>query len=304
MTGRCLAIGECMIELSPAKDGHFAMGFAGDTFNTAWYLKRLVGAAMDVAYLSAVGDDTPSVAMSAFMEQSGIRPELTVQRGGHAGLYMISLKDGERSFSYWRDTSAARTLADDLTSLPGVGTGDTAFFSGITLGVLPDQGRTRLLSVLAQARADGVRVVFDPNLRPRLWADADEMRHWISEGAKVADIALPSYEDEAEVFSDASKEATAKRYSDAGAGIVIVKDGPGPVLITDGAVRAEVTPESVLRPVDTTAAGDAFNAGVLAGLDAGFTLDKAVRCGCRVSARVIAAPGALVDIPELSALVG
>jgi len=114
---RFLAIGECMIEMSVAGDGLYRMGFAGDTFNTAWYLRRLLPPGVEVAYLSAVGDDAPSRRMEGFMRDAGLVPELAVREGGAVGLYMISLKDGERSFSYWRANSAARSLADDLDAL-------------------------------------------------------------------------------------------------------------------------------------------------------------------------------------------
>lgn len=115
---KLLSIGECMIELAPTPADTFSMGFAGDTFNTAWYARRIAGPEIEVAYLSAVGDDEPSGRMTQFMSDAGVKPELTVRTGASVGLYMISLKDGERSFSYWRSASAARSLADDLTTLP------------------------------------------------------------------------------------------------------------------------------------------------------------------------------------------
>jgi len=111
---RVLAIGECMAELAPTgAAGDLRLGFAGDTFNTAWYLARCAPD-VEVSYLTAVGDDAISQNMRAFMQDAGINdthvrtsPDRTV------GLYMITLDKGERSFSYWRGQSAARTLADD-----------------------------------------------------------------------------------------------------------------------------------------------------------------------------------------------
>jgi len=295
MSQRFLAVGECMLELSPAGEGMLATGFAGDTFNTAWYMRRLAGPEVEVAYYSAIGDDAPSRDMKAFMSAAGVIPELKERAGGHVGLYMISLDNGERSFSYWRDTSAAKTLADDLDTLP-VGAGDTVLFSGITLAVLPDAGRERLLAAMNKATANGTRVVFDTNLRPRLWKNNDEMRHWIMRGAGAAELVLPSFEDEEEIFGDADIYATAARYHDAGCGTVIVKDGAGPVLISAPSGQSTIAPKAVSQVVDTTAAGDSFNAGFLSSLYAGETMETAVAKGCVISAKVIGARGALVDI--------
>ncbi|MBF9035823.1 sugar kinase [Rhodobacterales bacterium HKCCE2091] len=296
MTARLLCIGECMIEMAPQADGRYAMGFAGDTFNTAWYARRAGVEGLEVAYLSAVGDDGPSRAMTDFIRDAGVVPELKVRPGRTVGLYLISLKDGERSFSYWRSTAAARTLADDLDTLPGIGAGDLVYFSGITLAILPDAGRERLLAAIAAARWAGAWVAFDPNLRPRLWATGDEMRHWVMEGAKAADIALPSFEDEADHFGDADPAATAARYAEAGCSRIIVKNGPGQMLIRDGSETAVVTPVPAAEVVDTTAAGDSFNGAFFAALMAGQSAVEAAAEGTALAAKVIGARGALVAV--------
>lgn len=290
---RFLAIGECMIEIAPDGAGKFVVGFAGDTFNTAWYARRVGNAGIEVAYLSAVGTDQPSEDMTAFIREAGIVPYLRRRPDRNVGLYLVSLENGERSFSYWRSASAARTLADDLETLP-VKTGDTVYFSGITLAILPETGRRRLLDLMAKARAEGVCVAFDPNLRPRLWQSNDDMCRWVTQGAAVADIALPSFEDEAAYFGDVSPEAAAARYAGAGAGLVAVKDGPNPVLLRVGQNSESIQPFEVTEVVDTTAAGDSFNAAFLMALAEGRTHAEAARAGCALSARVIGAHGALV----------
>ncbi|SFB00972.1 2-keto-3-deoxygluconate kinase [Poseidonocella pacifica] len=295
MTRQFLSIGECMIEMAPRADGSYSMGFAGDTFNTAWYARRVAGPDLEIGYLSAVGDDGPSQEMTTFMREAGVRPELAVRPGRAVGLYMISLIEGERSFSYWRSTSAATTLADDLDRLPGLGAGDMAFFSGITLAILPESGREKLLAALAKARAEGVTVAFDPNLRPRLWSGTEDMCRWIMRGAEVADIALPSYEDEGAHFGDADKAATGARYLSAGAQLVIVKDGPLPVLLVTPEAENLVETVPAEQVVDTTAAGDSFNARFLVGVLSGETATVAAAQACGLSRQVIGAHGALVE---------
>lgn len=293
---RFMAVGECMIEMSPREDGGYSLGFAGDTFNTAWYARKLAPLSTRIAYLSAIGDDEASTQMRQFIENAGIAANLSVRPGGAVGLYLVSLKDGERSFSYWRSTSAARSLADDLEALPQMSKGDMVLFSGITIAILPPDGRARLLDVLSRARAEGVQVAFDPNLRPRLWPSTDEMCHWISRAAEVSDICLPSFEDEADFFNDADQQVTADRYAKAGASLVVVKDGPNPILIQADTETYSHTPTPIARPVDTTAAGDSFNAGFLMALINGSHPRDAAAAGSAVSAQVVAQRGALVEI--------
>ena len=295
MSRSFLAIGECMVELAPQPSGLYAQSFAGDTFNTAWYLRRCAPDDIAVKYLSAIGDDPLSDRMQAFMQDAGIVPELARIGDRTVGLYMIALTDGERSFSYWRETSAARCLARNMAPIRALQAGDMAYFSGITLAILDDADRRTLLEALATARAAGVIIAFDPNLRPRLWDTRAEMCERVMEAARIADIALPSFEDEAQAFGDADPDATLGRYRAAGAQRVAVKDGPNAILLCDAdGARTTVHPAPHPAPVDTTAAGDAFNAALLAELLQGKTLRAGAEAGCALSHIVVSHQGALV----------
>jgi 2-dehydro-3-deoxygluconokinase len=295
---RVVAIGECMVEIGPADTpGLFRMGFAGDTFNTAWYLRRRLPGDWAVDYLSAVGTDAVSATMTDFMEAAGIGtthvarlPDATV------GLYLIELKDGERSFAYWRGQSAARRLAEDEGRLRAALAGaDLAYLSGITLAILPAPDRARLLSALADYRAHGGRVAFDPNLRPRLWPNAAAMTEAVTEAARHADIALPSFDDDAGAFGDADPEETARRYAGLGVAEVVVKNGAGRMAALVDGVSHTHDPAPAPEVVDTTAAGDSFNAGYLAARLAGAPGPEALATGSALAARVVGGRGALVE---------
>jgi 2-dehydro-3-deoxygluconokinase len=185
LSGRFLSIGECMVELSQAGEGLLRKGFAGDTFNTAWYARACLPPAWSVDYFTALGDDPMSDEMVAFMGKADIGTGL-IQRikGKTPGLYMINLRNGERSFSYWRDSSAARSLAADPDRLrEAVESADVVYFSGITLAILSQDDAETLLAEIRRAKAIGKFVVFDPNIRPRLWSSYDVMHTTLNEGA-------------------------------------------------------------------------------------------------------------------------
>ena len=298
MTRHFLAIGECMVEMAPAgDDGLYRLGFAGDTFNTAWYARRMFGGGWEIAYFTAVGEDDLSRQMTGFITEAGISTGfIRAVPGRSVGLYLIRLKDGERSFAYWRSDSAARRLAADPAVLgQALGSADAVYFSGITLAILPRQDRAALLDAIAAARARGATVAFDPNLRPLLWEDPDTMRQTIMTAAGMSDILLPSFDDEAQAFGDAGPADTARRYGEAGAPLVVVKNGPGEVVSRSGGAIARYAPARVATVVDTTAAGDSFNAGFLARYLETRDLPASIAAAAALAAKVIQSHGALVD---------
>lgn len=294
---RLLAIGECMVELSDAGDGLLRRGFAGDTFNMAWYARKLFPADWQVGYCSCVGDDAISGEMMAFMAASGVdTTHVTRLPGLSPGLYMITLQNGERSFSYWRDTSAARRLADDAGRLrEAVKDAGVIVFSGITLGILtPEHGRD-LIAAVAEARRGGAVVAFDTNYRNRLWQGRDDVAEMMLAAAAASNIVLPGLDDEQVLFGPCSAAAAARRYEAVGASVVVVKNGDqGSSVFADGKTTsiAAVAPDQV---VDTTAAGDSFAAAFLSRIVPGETAVEAARFASGVAAKVVGARGALVE---------
>lgn len=293
---RFVSLGEIMVEMAPAGDGLYAMGFAGDTFNTAWYARRLLPDDWQVDYVSAVGTDGVSDDLLAFVSGAGIGTgHIRRVADRTVGLYLIQLKDGERSFAYWRGQSAARTLADDRGALAAALDGAAViYFSGITLAILSDEARARFCDAVAQARAAGSHVAFDTNLRPRLWAGPEAMRAGLMQGAAVADTVLPSFDEEELAFGDASPGDSIARYRAAGASTVVVKNGAGACTAwSDLDGMATIAPPPVDRVIDSTAAGDSFAAGFLAARQAGANLRLAATQAARLAAQVVQTRGAL-----------
>ena len=84
------------------------------------------------------------------------------------------------------------------------------------------------------------------------------------EALKRVDIALPAYDDEAVLWGDPSPEATVARLQAFGIAEIVVKNGPNSALVAAGGQREFIPVPEVVVPVDTTAAGDGFNAAYLA----------------------------------------
>lgn len=287
---RVASLGEMMVELSGAGPGLWRQGFAGDTLNMAWYLAGL-RPDWAVNYVTRVGSDALSDAAVAAVAEAGIGTDWIGRDTARTiGLYLIALQDGERSFSYWRGQSAARLLAEDDGWLNAAFDAvDVVYLSGITLAILDLAGRARLLGAL-----QGRRVVFDPNIRPRLWEDTGTLRATISAAAALSEVVLPSFDDETAAFGDPSPEATAERYAAVGAREVVVKNGAGPLAVSEGGAIRNLPGPKAVSAVDTTAAGDSFNAGYLASRLGGGSVADAIALGQAVSAEVVCHPGALI----------
>ena len=217
------------------------------------------------------------------------------------GLYMIRLHQGERRFSYWRGQSAARLMMQDVDLVARqVEQADVIYVSGITLAILPAAGRTTLISLMDMARKAGKFVVFDPNIRPALWEDATTLCAMLMAGAATSSLILPSFDDEKAAFGDSGPEETVARYRSTGADKVVVKNGPAAVVTWDGAGLARHETPILPGPlIDSTAAGDSFNAAFLAQILRSDDIASAVRAGQALASLVVQGRGALIETPRI-----
>ncbi|MCW5719835.1 MAG: sugar kinase [Devosia sp.] len=297
---RIVSIGECMIEMSGGEDRLYRLGYAGDTLNTAWYLRALLGKDFVIDYMTALGKDRYSNDIRAFLSDNDIgTSHIGTIPDRRPGLYMIHQEKGDRHFTYWRDSSAAKLLADDKAALSQAVEGASlVYFSGITLAILAPKARGRLLGAIVKARDNGAKIAFDTNLRPALWSSERVMASVLTAAASLCDIVLPTHSDEAPLFGDKSVEETAERYLELGVEEVVVKDGAKEALIATADERVKIAPAAGTKVVDATGAGDSFNGGYLSARLMGKSIREAAENAHRVAGVVIGHKGALVA-PDL-----
>jgi len=285
---RIACIGEAMIELSLVDDDA-QVGVAGDTLNTAIYLHRSAPD-MQVDYLTCLGDDPFSARIRSFIAAQGVGTRAIREiAGASPGLYAITTTpEGERSFTYWRETAAARQLfADhDFSVLADY---DAVYISGISMAILPHNVRLALIAYLETAP---LQVIYDSNYRPRLWKNVDHARSITSAMWTRADIALPSIDDEMLLFDETASAVTARFQMHSGQG-ALKRGSEGPISIGTSAPQSYPAAPKV---IDTTAAGDSFNGGYLAALLSGQTQAQALMAGHTLAAKVVQHRGAI--IPE------
>ncbi|GDX06924.1 sugar kinase [Buttiauxella sp. A111] len=301
-TRKIAVIGECMIELSQ-KGAEVSRGFGGDTLNTSVYIARQVNAdALEVHYVTALGEDNFSQQMLDAWQQENVHTELT-QRLEHRlpGLYYIETDaTGERTFYYWRNEAAARFWleSDQAQAICAeLAQFDYVYLSGISLAILNAASREKLMALLAQCRANGCKVIFDNNYRPRLWASREETQQVYQQMLACTDIAFLTLDDEDLLWGEKPVEEVVHRTQAAGVREVVIKRGADSCLV---AIQGESTLEvpAVKLPkekvIDTTAAGDSFSAGYLAVRLTGGSAEEAAKRGHLTASTVIQYRGAII----------
>ncbi|WP_300397241.1 sugar kinase [uncultured Sphingobium sp.] len=286
-------IGEAMLELSHGDGDSWNLRYGGDVINTAVHLARFGD---KVRLASALGTDPMSAHLIAQWQAEGVDTQLVLAAADRLpGLYAIETDAaGERSFHYWRSEAAARrmfALPDSDMMVAKAAQSDLLYFSLITLAILPDEGREALLALCEQVRANGGRVAFDGNYRARLWPAVATARHWRDRAIARADMGLPTLADEVEMGeADDGADAAARWGAGEGREIIVKLGGDG--CLVDG---QQVAPPRRIDVVDSSGAGDAFNAGYLHARLAGSSPLEAALAGHRLAGWNIGRRGAIPD---------
>ena len=302
MSKKIAVIGECMIELSE-KGAQVNRGFGGDTLNTSVYIARQVSPAeLSVSYVTALGTDTFSQPMMDAWQAENVKTDLIQRMNDRMpGLYYIETDDtGERTFYYWRNEAAAKFWLESEQSAAiceQLANFDYLYLSGISLAILSPSSRDKLLALLKQCRANGGKVIFDNNYRPRLWASKEETQQVYQQMLQCTDIAFLTLDDEDALWGEKPVEEVIARTHAAGVSEVVVKRGADSCLV---AIKGEalVDVPAVKLPkekvVDTTAAGDSFSAGYLSVRLTGGDAAAAAKRGHLTASTVIQHRGAII----------
>lgn len=297
MSAEIIAIGEPMLEFNQVRedDGsiRYLPGFGGDTSNFAVAAARQ-GAR--VAYFTRLGADAFGDAFIDLWRDEGIDTGLVIRdAGAPTGIYFVTHSEASHAFTYFRKDSAASRMGSSDVPAEAITRARVLHVSGISQAISTSACDAVFASMDA-ARANGVSVSYDTNLRLKLW-DLPRARAVIHESIAMSNICLPSLDDARELTGLEDAEAIVDFYLAKGAEVVALKLGPEGALVADAGERHRV-PGLAMATVDATGAGDTFDGAFVAMMVAGKGLGEAARYANAAAALSTVGYGAVVPIPR------
>ena len=295
MAADILALGEAMVEFNQTGElggRSYLQGFGGDTSNAAIAAARQ-GA--QVGYLSAVGDDAYGLMLRELWSREGVdHSTVRTDPQGFTAVYFVQHDANGHHFSFLRKGSAASRMTPQDLPAQRIAQARVLHLSGISAAI-SDSAADTCFAAVEIARAAGVQVSFDTNLRLKLWPIA-RARAVMLELIRRCDVCLPSYEDIVALSGLKEPDALVDFCLRLGPRVVALKLGADGALLSDGTRRIRLKPHPC-KAVDATGAGDTFGGALLARLVAGDDLERAGRYSVVAAALSTEGYGAVEPIP-------
>lgn len=283
--GKIVTVGEPMALFVANEEGEldkvksFTKYIAGAEINVSVGVTRL---GHSIEYVTQLGQDPFGKYISRFLEDEGIGTTYSKFYEGASTGFQLKGKDTENDpeVFYFRKNSAASKIPYHLSDEVSLEDVDVLHVSGVFLAV-NDETYRFVQNLVTRAKAKGITIVFDPNLRPVLWGSTEKMIKGINEMAFQADYVLPGL-GEGELLTGSSKPADiAKFYLAKGVKGVIIKDGAkGCYAYQTQAATTQMTVAEGFKLeelVDTVGAGDGFAVGIVTGLIEDLSLEETLQ---------------------------
>ena len=291
------SIGEAMIEISNIKNSLYNQSFAGDTLNFCNYLDKKK---LNAFFLSAIGKSKISQSLLDFIKSKNISTKYIKQINQfEVGLYLIKNKDnGEKQFFYWRDESAAKQYFNNIDFLnlyKELKNFDYIYFSGITLSIIHISKLNNFIKLLKLLKSKKIKIVFDFNIRPSRW-NKKNLNIFLDSVLKYVDICFLSGEDMnywKNKNNIKSYEQIVRKYKLKHS---IFRKNAKFTYVFLNKTRYVFKNKLLKTVVDTSGAGDGFNAAYLSNFIVNNDPVLALKAGSSLGSKIVMKKGAIVDV--------
>ena len=291
------SIGEAMIEISNIKNSLYNQSFAGDTLNFCNYLDKKK---LNAFFLSAIGKSEINQSLLNFVRSKKISTKYIKQINQfEIGLYLIKNKDnGEKQFFYWRDESAAKQYFNNIDFLnlyKELKNFDYIYFSGITLSIIHISKLNNFIKLLKLLKNKKIKIVFDFNIRPSRW-NKKNLNIFLDSVLKFVDICFLSGEDMnywKNKNNIKSYEQIVRKYKLKHS---IFRKNAKFTYVFLNKTRYVFKNKLLKTVVDTSGAGDGFNAAYLSNFIVNNDPVLALKAGSSLGSKIVMKKGAIVDV--------
>ncbi len=278
-----LAFGEAMVEFNQSQPGspQYLQGFGGDTSNFCIAAARQGAHA---GFASAVGQDHfGRLLLDLWRRERVDTASVRIDAAAPTGVYFVSHGEHGHAFDYLRAGSAASRYAPADLPLDAIAAAQVIHLSGISFAISAS-ACDAAFAAIDHARANGVRVSFDTNLRLKLWPLA-RARAVMMEALRRTDICLPSWDDVTLLTGHETRDAIVDALLDCGPAVVALKLGKDGAYVATPSER-RVVPGFTVDALDATGAGDCFGGAFVARIVAGDDPFEAARYANAAAARL------------------
>lgn len=305
MKPEIIGIGEVLIDfistepVSYLEASSFEKCFGGAPMNT------IVGAARlgaSTGAVTVVGNDPFGQFLLNELKRNGVdvsRVKIKDNVRTTLSFVVNEPETGERAFIFYRapwvrGTSVDSILPEDI-DYQYISSAKILHVSGFALSQNPS--RRAILSAIMHAKKSGVKISFDPTLRLDVWRTEKTIKRVYSKVLKLSDIAVFSREEAEFIFGTKKPGEAADKALKYGVKIAGIKLGKMGSMIKTRDGKSIFAPAFRVKAVDTTGAGDGWNAGLLVGLLKGWNLERCATIANAVGALVITKRGAITALP-------
>lgn len=306
-----VAIGEVLVDFVSTEPGPcikaltFEKCLGGAPMNTAVGISRLE---VSTGAITAVGDDPFGQFLIEELKRNKVDvSRIKVKKSKRTTIAFVANEpiSGERTFTFyrkpWTGETADSSLQPDDIEPDYIAKAKILHVSGFALSQNPC--REAIFRAISYARKAGIRVSFDPTLRTDVWTSLATLRTTYNRVLKLSDIATFSREEAEFILGTSEPEQAARKASRYGISVIGIKLGEnGSYLVGNGGRKVQ-TPAFRVEPVDTTGAGDGWNAGLLVGLCKNWDLEKCAIVANAIGALVVTKRGAITAMPHREELI-
>jgi len=311
MNPQVIAIGEILVDFVSTKPGSysevpaFEKCFGGAPMNTIVGVSRL---GVSGGAITAVGDDPFGKFLLEELKLNKVdTSQVKFKKGRRTTISFVANEpmSGERVFFFYRkpwtgETADSALEPKDIDS-SYIAKAGILHVSGFALSQNPC--REAIFKAIMCARKNGVKVSFDSTLRIDVWNSRATLRKTYSRALRLCDIAAFSKEEAEFIFGTSEIEEAVRRALRYGIGIVGIKLGDkGSFIMSEDGRRVQM-PAFRVKAIDTTGAGDGWNAGLLVGLCKGWDLEKCATVANALGALVVTKRGAITAMPYKQELI-